>query len=168
MIGYDVYTSWLMVKASPMHTKPLKHAWDIEILTNYIQNKQLFQKLILFFSFCRRSTALRSSYSACANLSMFPIISACQIPFIKLKRSIEKYFSLGLFIILITFWNKQENARYEKTLGEKSLDEKPGRKTRTKRRGEKPGRKARTKRRDERDEKPGRKGGTKGWAERPD
>ena len=34
----------MMFKAIPMHTKPLKHTKNIEILTNYIKKQDVFKE----------------------------------------------------------------------------------------------------------------------------
>ena len=51
----------MMFKVIPMHTKPLKHAKYIEILTKYIPKTRFFKNSILMSKFRRIFDALRKS-----------------------------------------------------------------------------------------------------------
>ena len=51
----------MMFKVIPMHTKPLKHAKYIEILTKYIEKTRFFKNSILMSKFGQNFDALRIS-----------------------------------------------------------------------------------------------------------
>ena len=51
----------MMFKVIPMHTKPLKHAKYIEILTNYIEKTRFSKNSILMSQYGPKIYALRKS-----------------------------------------------------------------------------------------------------------
>ena len=62
----------MMFKAIPMHTKPLKHTKNIDILTNYIKQTRFSQNFIqisTFGNFCQKNPF---SYFAFTFIWMFP------------------------------------------------------------------------------------------------
>ena len=97
-----------MLKGFPMHTKPVKHAKYIEILTKYIRKTRLSNKSILMSTFGQNFDALRSSCMACVIFVMFSTVSKSQKPSIKLKNTCFNHSSLMFFFM--TSWNETDIA----------------------------------------------------------
>ena len=89
-----------MFKAICMHTKPLKHTKNIEILTNYIKKHDFFQKLLQISQNEKTFQKLPFSYFACTFVWMFPtflkiqnLLKACLLMFFAIFNFVNFVFS---------------------------------------------------------------------------
>ena len=76
---YDVQPSKMMFKAMYMHSKPLKHAKNMRILTNYIDQPRFVQYFLQMSFFGKRFCCTRISYFACTFVWMFLALKKIQI-----------------------------------------------------------------------------------------
>ena len=86
-----------MFEAIYMHTKPLKHTKNMQILTNYINKTRLFQRILQMSQNGKTFQKLPFSYFACTCVWMFPT-------FLKIQNLLKACFLIVFAIFTLVFF----------------------------------------------------------------
>ena len=91
----------MMFKAIYMHTKPLKHTKNMQILTIYIKRTRFFQNILQMFQNGKTFQKLPFSYFACTFVWMFPTFLKIQN---LLKACLLMLFAIFTFVFFVIFF----------------------------------------------------------------